>query len=370
MFLRGCVCCPDPSMWAFVLLPESFVVKVGLYRRSTGAFISADAGITVSKQQLGSPEVNPTMTHAVRAGLHSWNSSYCQSSVMWIGDGGGVNVSLETTVDSSDSSHLTLTAEVVHSASSSSDFPRSILTQFLTLQCARFVLHLTRSLLHLTLFSHHLSGAEATVINISDYLLIVYPNFTNGRAGTVSADASGISGISAGLRASHLSLIQGTAARAVVNASQLTSQLGNNGAYLGVSLDKQVVMSTDSHTTPGAVLAKTKAHRAAELATLEKYGEWVDVKDAIQTVLAWSFMYDPKEGLVAPEFPWTYSPSRGGLTGGGFAHSSIDGDTQEGCKYTRPLGLALPPIPLPPTHLTPRDFLRDCLSWRSILLGW
>ena len=77
-----------PSMWAFVLLPESFIVKVGLYRRSTGAFLSADAGITVSKQQLGSPEVNPAMTHAVRAGLHSWNSSYCQSSVMWIGDGG------------------------------------------------------------------------------------------------------------------------------------------------------------------------------------------------------------------------------------------------------------------------------------------
>ena len=123
-------------------------------------------------------------------------------------------------------------------------------------------------------------------------------------------------------------------------------------------------MSTDGHATAASVIAKTKAHRAAELALLTKYGEWADVKDAIQTVLAWSFMYDPKEGLVAPEFPCrytsksavasdsylmrslsdillempgTYSPSRGGVTGGGFAHSSIDGDTQEGlfcCNFT------------------------------------
>ena len=108
---------------------------------------------------------------------------------MWNHCEGGVNVSLETTVDPSDSSHLTLTAEVVHSPSSSS-----------------------------------------TPINASDYLLIVYANYTNGRAGTVSADAKALTGISAGLRSSQLSLIQGATAQAVINASQLPS------AYLGVSL--------------------------------------------------------------------------------------------------------------------------------------
>ena len=45
-------------MWAFVLHPESFIVRVGLYRRSTGAFLSAE-GITPTKQQLGRHDNNP-----------------------------------------------------------------------------------------------------------------------------------------------------------------------------------------------------------------------------------------------------------------------------------------------------------------------
>ena len=49
--------------------------------------------------------------------------------------------------------------------------------------------------------------------------------------------------------------------------------------------------------TPGEVEAKTKAYRAAEAATLDKYGpEWGEVKDAVQTSLMWSLMYDPKVG--------------------------------------------------------------------------
>eukprot|EP01052_Picozoa_sp_SAG31_P025393 SAG31_NODE_2223_length_6152_cov_4.129688_4_plen_54_part_00 len=46
--------------------------------------------------------------------------------------------------------------------------------------------------------------------------------------------------------------------------------------------------------------SKTAAYRAAEEATLEGWGEWGEVKDAMQTSLMWSFMFDPKEGLVAP----------------------------------------------------------------------
>jgi hypothetical protein len=49
--------------------------------------------------------------------------------------------------------------------------------------------------------------------------------------------------------------------------------------------------------------------RTAELATLTKYGEdWADVKDAVQTSLMWSLVYDPKQSLVAPSY---------GFTGGG-----------------------------------------------------
>jgi hypothetical protein len=209
-----------PSMWAFVLHPESFIVRVGLYRLSTGAFLSAE-GITPTKQQLGRPENNPTMTHAVRAGMHAWNSSFTQTHVMWIGEGGNVNVSLSTTLSHADNSQLTLVADVVPSATGIS-------------------------------------------VNRSDYLLVVYPNFTHGRAGTVAADSHGISGVSAGLRATTLSLIQGAATTAVRNASVLPP------AHLAVSLETNVVFSTDRSMTAAAVLTQTEVHRAQELAALAK----------------------------------------------------------------------------------------------------
>lgn len=261
-----------PSMWAFVLHPESFIVRIGLYRRSTGDFLSAE-GITPTKQQLGRHRNNPTMTHAVRAGMHAWNSSYTQSSVVWIGQGGNINVSIATTLDPDDSSQLTLVADVI--------------------------------------------GSGSGAINRSDYLLVLYPNHTHGRSGTVSANSRAISGRSAGLRTTTLSLIQGTAMAATRNASELPP------VHLAVSLEQEVVLSTDGSATAAAVLARTDTHRTQELAALAKYGEWAPIKDAMQTVLAWSFMYDPKEGMVAPEYFWV--PQKGG-----FAHASIDGDTSEG----------------------------------------
>ena len=64
-----------------------------------------------------------------------------------------------------------------------------------------------------------------------------------------------------------------------------------------------VVLSTAASETPAAVLAKTESYRKAELATLTKYGEWSDVKDAVQTSLMWSVVYDPKQSLVSPNAP-------------------------------------------------------------------
>ena len=61
-----------------------------------------------------------------------------------------------------------------------------------------------------------------------------------------------------------------------------------------------VVMSTNPSHAAADVLSKTAAYRAMEAATLTKFGEWADVKDAMQSSLMWSFIYDPKEGLVAP----------------------------------------------------------------------
>ena len=34
--------------------------------------------------------------------------------------------------------------------------------------------------------------------------------------------------------------------------------------------------------------------------TLTRYGAWSSVKDAMQTSLMWSLIYEPKEGLIAP----------------------------------------------------------------------
>jgi hypothetical protein len=268
-----------PGMLTWVLLPESFAVKVGLYRLSSGAFLSPE-GLTV----------NPTLFHqfVVRAGLHSYDNSYIEASVTWRsgvnGTGGGnVNVSIATTVDTTDSSQMTMTASV----------------------------------------------NNADQVNASDFLLLLIPNFTHGRAGSVSADSKGVSGVSAGLRKSTLSLIQGAATpvppppppMAVTNAVAVGSSPPQVPAtVLGVSLATTVVLSTDGTMTAAAVATKTAAYRAKEAATLDGWGEWGEVKDAMQTSLAWSFMFDPKEGLVAPVTRnWGFG-----------AANQVDGDQTEG----------------------------------------
>eukprot|EP01052_Picozoa_sp_SAG31_P025392 SAG31_NODE_2223_length_6152_cov_4.129688_3_plen_236_part_00 len=148
-----------PGMLSWVLLPESFAVKLGLFRLSTRAFLSPE-GLTV----------NPGQFHrfVVRAGLHSYDSSYIEAALTWRGNastgGDNINVSIATTVDKADSSQLTMTATV----------------------------------------------NNPSTVNASDFLLILVPAFTHGRAGSVSADRNGVRGVAAGLRTSTLNVIKGT----------------------------------------------------------------------------------------------------------------------------------------------------------------
>ena len=65
---------------------------------------------------------------------------------------------------------------------------------------------------------------------------------------------------------------------------------------LGISLATSIVLSTTAGDTAAAVAAKTSSYEAAEAKTLAEYGEWAEVKDAVQTSLMWSIIYDPKEG--------------------------------------------------------------------------
>ena len=270
------------GMLSWVLLPESFAVKLGLYRISTGAFLSPE-GLTINPGKLHS--------FAVRAGLHSYDNSYIEAALTWrsacacpgarggrcsgealcplnetIG-GGNVNVSIATTVDERDSSQLTMTAIVNNPAE----------------------------------------------VNASDYMLILVPAFTHGRVGTVSVDSKGVRGVAAGLRTSTLRVIQGTATPGPF-APPLPMPPGPDGKpappglqvpkiALGVSLGgtAPVVLSTDATLSAAAVATKTASYRAKEAATLEGWGEWGEVKDAMQSSLMWSFMFDPKEGLAVDE---------------------------------------------------------------------
>jgi hypothetical protein len=143
-----------PSMLTWTLLPECFSVKVGLLRLSSNDFLSPE-GLTIN------PQIFHTLV--VRAGLHSYDSSYIEAAITWRGVGGNINVSLVSTVDKADNSSLTLSATV----------------------------------------------NNPSTINASDYLLILVPNFTHGRGGVVRADSSGVSGSAHGLRTSKLHLIKG-----------------------------------------------------------------------------------------------------------------------------------------------------------------
>eukprot|EP00936_MAST-01D_sp_MAST-1D-sp1_P001464 g1464.t1 len=256
-----------PGITTWVLLPESFAVKVGFYRLSTGAFLSPE-GLTV----------DPTRLHAyaVRAGLHSYDNSYMEASVTWRDGGGNLNVSLEATASGSARQQLTLTA---------------------------------------TLNDVGDSG------NASDFALLLFPNFTHGRAGEVGADNVSVWGAAAGLRRTALHLLQGAAVPPEsINAS--LPGMPHNAPLLAVSLGgmASITLSTNATDSATAVSLATAAARANEASRLLRYApHWHEVADALQTSLMWSLIYDPREGLVFPVTRnWRFGPG------------SVDGDTTEG----------------------------------------
>lgn len=257
------------SMTTWALLPESLTFGVGLYRQSTGQYLPAE-GLTVAK-----PQLFAGAEFAVKVGPHAYNQSYAELSLSWFA-GGGLNVTIAATVDAADSSQLTLLATI-----NDQPPPRAGATT---------------------------TAAAAAVINASDYLLVVTANFTHGRSGELSAapDGRSVSGVGAGLRARTLHLLsqQPSPTRATAAKPTNASAFPSNAVYMTASLaGGQVALATDPRESVASVVAKTAGYRAAERATLSPYGsEWSEVKGAIQTALMWSFMYDPKEGLVAPMF--------------------------------------------------------------------
>ena len=155
-------------------------------------------------------------------------------------------------------------------------------------------------------------------VNASDFAVVLLPNFTNGRSGLATASGHSVNGISAGLRKSTLRLLVG---EPVSLSSPLIPPVH---LMVGLSDKAPVVFSTKESETPASVLAKTASYRKTELATLTKYGDWADVKDAVQTSLMWSLVYDPKQSLVAPSYGFTND--------GDFEPStpiSYDGDTAD-----------------------------------------
>ena len=147
--------------------------------------------------------------------------------------------------------------------------------------------------------------ATALKGNASDFVLVLTGNFTNGRAGVVSASHTAIEGLGSGLRNSTVQLVQGQSVRLPnITAAPWPAQ------YLAITLSDQapVVLSTHPGVDSVAnVLTRNQQYREAELSKLASYGrEWSDVKDAVQTALMWSTMYSPSRGgLVPPSFGFT-----------------------------------------------------------------
>lgn len=247
------------SSLSWVLLPESLVVGVALYSRPTGALIGP-TGLTVYSVGMttAAPSIDFIGGFVLRLGMHSVDQSFAEAWLSWR----GVNVSVAATVDSSDRSQLTLVATVVGEA----------------------------------------GGAAA-----EDIALLLVPRFSNGRAGSVSVDGARLTGVGAGLRTSTLTALQGRPFR--LPAVPVNASVALPAVYLGATLNASapVVFSTAAAVSPAAVVAKTEAYRAAERRRLAKYGEaWADVKDAVQTSLMWSLMYDPKLSMLAPSY--AYAP--------------------------------------------------------------
>jgi len=237
--------------------------------------------------------IDPVRLHefTIRPGLHAYNRTFTEAWLTWRGVGGNVNVSLVATVADEDSAQLTLIVGITNAAQ----------------------------------------------VNASDYVLLAVPTFAHGRAGTVRTSLRSASGVASGLRTSTLHLLQGEpmdVPRGAMATSAMASwDEASHGApcaatpyqcptpLLSVSLGalEPVIISTEASLSCGMAIARASHYRAREAATLERYGEWAEVKDAMQTSLMWSFIYDPKEGLVAPVTRnWAFSPR------------TVDGDQSEG----------------------------------------
>lgn len=142
--------------------------------------------------------------------------------------------------------------------------------------------------------------APGSAANQSDFVAILVPAFVHGRAGAVDlvggerSSAACVRGSGVGLRSRCIRLIGAAPVTLPVSA-------GLPSATLAASLGEGVLaFSTLSSDDLAAVRARMREYRAAEAATLQPYGAWSSVKDAMQTSLMWSVIYDPKEGLIAP----------------------------------------------------------------------
>jgi hypothetical protein len=112
-----------------------------------------------------------------------------------------------------------------------------------------------------------------------------------------------MTGVGAGLRESNLYAVQGSGFR--LPAVPVNSSVPLPTVYMGLDLSPKLaaVVSTERGATAASVLTKTAAYRAKEAGRLVKYGtEWADVKDAVQTSLMWSLMYDPELSFLAPSY--------------------------------------------------------------------
>ena len=127
-------------------------------------------------------------------------------------------------------------------------------------------------------------------VNVSDYTLLIFPNFTYGRQGDVAVFSNGsVAGTGSGLRSRTLTLLSGQVQG--VNASSRNSSVGplpTPNVAVAMDTSKPIVLSTSDTQNTAMVLQQTAAYRASELATLSPYGaKWGDVKDAVQ-VCFWS----------------------------------------------------------------------------------
>ena len=317
------------SSMTWALLPEGFALRLGLVRLSTGAVLQySDNTVVTTPVHAGPTTPYPDPYFALKVGLHSLDNAFAELSVTWRGDGGGgqrggvdpnaINVSIAATVDGADRSQLTVVATV----------------------------------------------NNGHAVNASDYALLVCPLFMFGRTGGVEVEVKAgggvITGTAAGLRKRSVTVLQGRpiSAQALPPAAraQLTNYtdghsdgvymaigLGGDGGGGGGGMTQQMtqhggaIFSTDAGMVASAAIAKTETGRAAEAATLDKYGpEWGEVADAVQTSLMWSLMYDPKLSLLAPSYAGV-----SGL-GGDPDTIQVDGGTTEvltrNCQFFRHFG--------------------------------